>query len=97
MALAAALNILRFFKDFPKLFFDKVSSCCIEERVVERGVRSSDSDCSNDRSELATVSLMMEKEETETDSLSIEPPWWKEESISIASSGNDERVRSALL
>lgn len=76
MALAAALNILRFLSDLPKLFLDTVSSCCIEEpvRVVERGVSSKDSECSKERSELATVSLMMEKDETETDSLSTEPP-----------------------
>ncbi len=70
MALAAALNILRFFNDFPKLFREQVSS---EFRLVdERGVRRSDWERSNERSELAIVSLMIEKEETETDSLSKE-------------------------
>lgn len=70
IAFAAALNILRFLSDFPKLFRELVSS---ELRwAEERGVNKSDWDLSNERSELTIVSLMIEKEETETDSLSNE-------------------------
>lgn len=82
MALAAALNIFRFFRDFPKLLRELVSS----EWSVDRGVRSKDSERSNERSE-----LMMEKEETDTDSLSTEPRTMarNEASTSIESSGGD--------
>lgn len=71
MALAAALNILRFFNDLPKLFRELVSS---ELRWAEdRGVRSKDWERSKERSELAIVSLIIENEETDSLSKEVRP------------------------
>ena len=83
MALATPLNILRFLSDLPKLFRELVSEPS-PPPIVDLGVRRSDSERSNDRSE-----LMMEKDDTETDSLSTDPRTMarNEASTSIESSG----------
>ena len=72
MALAATLNIFLFLSVLAKLLRETVSDW--ELRVVERGVKKNVDEWqrSNERSEAVMASLMMEKDDTDTDPLHTE-------------------------